>query len=293
MKIKHGRRVLSVGIALLAAMIVEYYVGMAHGFLVPLVALFVMQTASGNLIFQSVLRLLVVMSIIVSVALLSASLPLFYVCMHDALLGAFIGWFANVFIFPRRASDIFRAEMIPLLKACERYSVALIQELLTQTALEPNRDLELALLKSPRWVYTIGFDCGLRPGHQFFLSGVEQLSDLLFSLHHLARHRYDPAFLAIVSVPINHYADKLADFFAGLVTLLALEKATARFSDLQAELKQLEQVFQALVSSTLELIDLNQDEVYFAEWIYGLQDLNQQLFKLAESLRVAIPEISV
>jgi len=50
------------------------------------------------------------------------------------------------------------------------------------------------LLHLPDWVYERGFDHTLQTGYQFFLMKIEEMSDVLFSMHHLVRYSYDKEF---------------------------------------------------------------------------------------------------
>lgn len=285
-KINKFRYLLSLASALLVAIIANHYYASTSVFLIPLTALYVMQTPIGNSFYQGIRHFSLVLILVAIASLLVSSMPFFYLVMHDVVIGASIGIIANLIILPRRADTEFREAVLPLVRECSDYFTMTANYLLQKDVKDPgNAKLENRLLKLPLWVYERGFDSGLQVGYRFFLTRLTLISDVLFAMHHLARHEYDKELLAKIRLPMLQCMDYISQFFAAVVTVLELKELEEKVNDLEKEIDELEKQFHHVVPLSLDLLDMKRDYVYLAEFIYHLKDLRKLLLKLAEALR--------
>lgn len=282
------RYYLSMVIALLCASIASYFVALSSFFIIPLVTLFVMQTSVGNVLYQGVMRLFFILILMLGMLWLSSNQPLFYAFAQDIVFGAVIGIIANILIFPRRVDVEFRAAVIPVVQAYQHYFLALMDELLDGNV-EKEHGTKLAVEKSmlnlPGWVYQRGFDSGLQKGYQFFVTKVESVGDILFSMHHLVRYSYDEHLVAELRSSMAPCIEHIKQFFSFISARMSLHSPVEKLDDFTKELDDLEKNFQQIVPFDLDLIDIRQDYVYFAELIYQLNELRTLLLKLIQALR--------
>lgn len=286
LKINKVRYLLSLLIGLILSFIANYYLATTEVFLIPFVAIFTMQTSVGNSFYQGMQKLLLVLAIIMLASLIIYSLPLFYAMTHDLLIGATIGIMTNLFFLPRKPDKEFREKILPVIKTFNDYFSMVIDQLLQQDSSKFNNTaLENALLTLPDWVYERGFNSALQLGYQFFLIKVEQLSDVLMSMHHLARYEYEKELIAKIRPTLLQYVDNVNQFFRSVMTVLELKKLSEEPSDLENELAELQKQFFTIVPASLELLDMRRDYVYLAAFIYNLRDLRKLLLKMGEALR--------
>src|SRR6185312_1563764 len=209
-KIKAFRLLFSFGITLIIALIATYYMAETEYFLIPLTALYVMQTSVGSSFYQGMVRFVIVVAIIIIAALAVMSMQLFYEAAHDVLIGTVIGIATNLILLPRRPDMEFREKILPVIKTFNNYFTLIIDQLVQHENTEfNNAELENALSRLPDWVYEPGFDTGLRSGYRFFLTKIEQMSDLLFSMHHLVRYSYDKELIAKLRPALLPYVENV------------------------------------------------------------------------------------
>jgi hypothetical protein len=282
------RRILSLLLALLSACVVEYFFSFSHDFLIPITTVFVMLTAVGNLIYQSVRRFIL---IIIFIILLSFILPphhLLYWRVCDVFLGGLIGIIANLLIFPRRADREFQSAIFAVLNAYETYFMAIIKLIFDKNkqSIEVQKcAVEYQLQHLPIWVFERGFDMGLQKGHQYFLMKIYQIAEILFAMQHVSRCTFDDEILNTMQEPLIECARRIQMFFKALSTVFELKKLTEGIDDFDTELFALDNKFQTLLPANLELVDMTREEVYFYEIIYDLNDLRHALIKLGQALR--------
>lgn len=280
------RYMLSLIVALILSLIINYFLAETQVFLIPLMTLFVMQTSIGNAFYQGMQKCLIVLVIIAIASLILYSIQFFYQMVHDALIGSIIGIIANLFLLPRQADTQFREEILPALKIFNEYFSSIIDQLLQQDSRKLNNaSLEKALLKLPDWVYKRGFNNALQAGYCFFLIQLEKMSDVLMSMHHLARYQYDKELIAKIRPTLLQYVDHVNQFFLSVVTVIELKKLSEEPSDLEIEITELQNQLFTIVPASLELLDMRRDYVYLAAFIYDLKDLRKLLLKMGESLR--------
>ena len=282
------RRVISIAVAIIIALIVERYYSLTHLFLIPLTAIIVMLTPVGSYIYFGILRLL---GVVILVGLLTLLLPphaMVYDRLYDVYLGGVIGVVINMLILPRRIDAEFRSAMLPLLKSYEDYFSAIVLFLFEKNnALIEQKKLQIEqqLQQLPTWVYSRGFDVGLKKGHQYFLMKVQHIAEILFAMHHVARVTNDEELLESMREPVDICAQRIRIFFQALITVFELKKLSEGIEDFEVELFELDRKFQAMMPVTLELLDISREDVSFYGFIYSLSDLRKALLRLAQALR--------
>jgi hypothetical protein len=282
------RHALSMLIALLVAFIINFYFSISHEYLIPLAAIIVMLTSVGNLIYQGLKRFLLLIVITIILSVIFASTSHLYARIGDICIGAVIGIVINLGVLPRRSDIEFRAALLPLLKAYSIYVVSIVDLLVQKNKKEIEAqkiNIEFQLQELPTWVYAKGFDSGLKKGHQYFLMKTYQVSEILFSMHNIARNNFDNNIIKKVREPLQECAQCAHKFFNALQTVFELKRLTHGVDDFDSELAKLERKFNSLIPPNMELLDLPNQLVNFYEFIYALKDLRNALIKLGQALR--------
>jgi len=205
---------------------------------------------------------------------------------HDASLGAAIGILANLIFFPEKPDRRFREEMVPVIKTLNAYFSQLIDPLLQHDEnTSTNKTLENALLNAPNWVYERGFTSALQTGYRFFLSNVEQMADVLFSLHQLTRHPFDKELIAKIRPALLNVVDSINQFFEAGVRVLQLKKISDEPNDLENRMAELQKQLFTIVPPDLDLLDMREDTIKLTALFYQLEALQVLLLKMGEAFR--------
>lgn len=279
------RYLLSALIAVIAAFFLARHFDFPNTWLVVLVTLYVMQTTIGSALYQGAKKSLQVLFIVGLAAAVLHSADFFYLSAREVLLGASVGVLANLFVWPRKADVEFRQAAANVIKVYQSYFLKTFDALTQRAPLVSNAEMENILIQLPGWVHETGFDVGLQAGYQFFLVKLEQVADVLFSLHYLARHQFDTEFLSTLEQPLEKCQQQFNKFFSAMLQVLQLKKLTTEVSEFSKDIAELEKQFYQIAPPSLELLDIQPDYIYFAELIYCLRDLHKHLVKLGEALR--------
>lgn len=280
------RSLLRLSSAFIVAVIINYYFAVTPYYLLPLTTLYVMQTAIGNAFYHGMRRASLLVILAAVSALFVVSLPFFYRLLHDISLGALIGISTQLLLLPRQPEQAFREALVPLLQNYQNYFSGLLQQIRQKNLSGlKNELLEQQLLQWPVWVHERGFKRNLQPGYQFFLMKLEQMSEILFALHHLTRLAWVTEYGEVLASSLQQCEESVQQFFAGLIMLIKLENLTNPLPDLESVVTALEKETYSIVPAHLELLDLRRDYIYLAEWNYCVKDFCKLLLKLAEALR--------
>ncbi len=253
--------------------------------LIALSALYVMQTSIGNALYQGMKKCLQLIVLVLLATWFAHSATFLSITLQNVLIGTAIGIAANLFIFPRKADIEFRQALLPILWVYQNYLKNILECIQKKSALQNNAALEKSILAFPDWVTKRGFDVGLQKGYQFFFIKVEQVAEVLFTLHYLARHAFESDLLEVTEETLQKCAAQIDGFFAALRQALALQPLTHEVRPFEEEINALEKQFYLLAPNSIELLDLREDYIYFAEFIYCLRDLDRYLTKMGEALR--------
>lgn len=175
-----------------------------------------------------------------------------------------------------------------MLGAYHQYFLSVIHLLLkhdSEETIEKRKIVERVFRKLPDWFYDIRFDIAIHVGRRYFIIKLDQLGEVLFSIHHLARSSFEDDFLEKMTAPILGCANKVSLFFAALITVLERKELKEGVDDFSEEIEQLEKNFHEILLSKNEFLDTSKDYVYFAEFICELKELRAILLRLAEALR--------
>jgi hypothetical protein len=285
------RRVISTVIAVIIAMVVDQYYSMSHIWIVPLITLFIMWI-TVRVSFRQVLQRTLMACFILCLISLIFTMPFNH--MHDVVLGGLVAVLANLLIFPRRPDIEFRQAVISVLNAYSEYLRAITDLLFRKPladlqALEKKISVEKLLQARqaffPDWVYDTGFNPLLQEGHRHFLVKVEQLGQVLFALHQIARHPIEPFLLDEFSDTVQHFVGEVQATLRLFVVRLALQKTPDALDDFGDDITILEETYRKVIRVPLEALDMSSDYIDIAALIYDLKDMHKILLKLAEALR--------
>ncbi len=292
------KRALSVSVAVFLAVIIDHYYSVLHEYWVPLATFLVMQSFRRSNLRMLLLRFLFVTLFFFAGSslfdLLHGSSSEFYGRIHDVVLGGVIAVLCSLVIFPQRADTDFREGVVPVLQAYQNYLTAIICLLFNPeragSEAESNKiQVEKALQSDqtffPDWVYEAGFSLALQSGHRHFLVRVEQLGQVLFKMHAVARHAIDKQLLDELKDAVLQSVEVIHKNISAIIAVLNLKKPENPTSDLQDEMSVLENAFKKAVPLPLELLDMSQDNVHVAALVYDLKDLQKILLKLSEALK--------
>jgi len=242
--------------------------------------------------YTTSLSLSMIAAITLLIAMLSPyiSYHLLSLRLYNVILGTIIGLVIGLLVFPERADILFRKEIASTLTVFSQYLTTTIELLYkkkgAETRLQQQRFLiENALTTYPGWVYHSGFDVALRQGYRHFLIRTEQIEQILFVMHGIARHNFQKNVLTELQNPLLQCIDQLQLLIAALITVLNLKKLETAVDDMEDTLHELEQALKKVVPNDLELLDLSKDYILLVEFIYSLKDFRITLLKLAEALR--------
>lgn len=214
------------------------------------------------------------------------------VFLKDMAIGSAIGITSTLLIFGDKPDIEFPLRVVPLLMAAKNYFAHLIDFLLNpqQREVSSSRELIEALwsnrdLNFPIWVFEPGFNPMLRAGHHYFVVHLGQVTEILFALHHLARHRFEAALIDNLRSPLTKYVENTLELFANIAQLLEGKELTESRTNFIEDMTSLEESFKAQVDISLELLGISKDYVYLAALMRYLKDLRGQLLQLAFTLR--------
>jgi hypothetical protein len=179
-------------------------------------------------------------------------------------------------------------KIIPMLEAYKNYFLSIIDLLLRREMSDcavQRKIAEIAFQALPNWYYPTRVKIPFEVGRRFFLVKIDQLGEILFSMHHLAHYSFDSFLLEQISEPLLIFSNKVKQFIDAIITVLNLKDLSEQVGDMAQSIARLEQQFRTVVPYTTELLDVSKDAVYFAEFIFELKELRFILLKLAEALR--------
>lgn len=235
-------------------------------------------------------------ALVVLIALLTPfhSFHLLSLRLYNVILGAMIALVCHLVIFPIRPAVEFRKGIIPVLSAFSDYLTAIVElpfqkNHAAATAYEKKIAVEKVLQLHhtffPAWVYEPGFNPQLSKGYRYFLVKTVQTAHILFALHAIAATPMDAALLEKIKIPLQDYAEHCRALIAAILTKLHLKPITHPISDFAEEMTALETEFQKAIPLPLELLDISEEYLDLAAFVYDLKDLRENLLQLVESLR--------
>lgn len=282
------RHICRIIIALSVAFIVNQYYSFSSQWWLPLATFFVMLTYTGSAIYQGILWYVCFLIVIWIVSYLFGATELIQVRSYDVTLGALIGIMTNVLIFPDRVDVSFRQSVSFIMKYYISYLRAIVHLLLTQQQQAAETEkilLEKALQRLPTWVYETGFDFTLQKGYRYFVMKISEVSEILFSIHHLARYPFPNELLEVIKIPLLESLKKIEQFFESLIQVLNLKNVIGETFDFYQDIEMMESHFKKKVPLNLDIIDVSKEYVYLIEFIYNMRELHAILIKMAEALR--------
>jgi hypothetical protein len=245
----------------------------------------------ANKLNRSQVNIPLMIGIIVLVAMIIPfpSFNLLKLRIIDVVTGGVLGLLGSLLIFPVRADVEFRREAVPLLNAVSDYLSAIIYYLydhsLEKELTNKKINLEEAWENFPDWVYETGFTSVLQQGHRHFLVRIEEIRQILFTLNHLARYEYDQELLKKFRGSMQSYEAQMKKVIQHIITVLRSGKPTETVEDLSDTFEKIEKKFRTLMPYSLEILEINPDYVYLANFIFELKQLGEMIMILTGTLR--------
>ena len=214
--------------------------------------------------------------------------------LHDVSLGALVSFFVGMLFFRPRPDVDFRQGVIPIVKAYSNYLSTIMNLLLKQDNIETDVQaakilveelLSKTQLSFPEWVYHSSFVPSLQQGHRHFLMKIEQLGQVLFAMHYVARNSIDPLLLNELASSLKSCSEDAKIAMQDLAARLDFKTKDDNFTIFYDDLIALENHFNKIVSLPLALLDVSKDYIYVSAFIYDFKDLYKILVTLAEAIR--------
>ena len=136
------------------------------------------------------LLLMTVLIVFVTLLVPDTSHHIIHDQIYNIILGSIVGLIVGVIFFPWRVALEFRKSTALILNVLANYFIAIVDLLLKKANAENNCQKNKYIVENvfqlfPAWVYEEGFNPELRVGYRHFLVRIEQLSQILFSMHYL------------------------------------------------------------------------------------------------------------
>src|SRR3990167_1288937 len=270
------------------AIIINHYLLLTNLYWLLLPAILVSLPTRGSQLRKGFIFLIILLAIVIAVQ--------FFVPISlqdraiDIMLGVTIGIWSQ-FIWPINLAKEFRADILPILQAMIHYLEAMITDFSHDThaknIFEKKVTLEKLLTKRkiyPEWIFSSGFNPGLRAGFRFFLIRLDQVIELLlilnYQLHRQRKHDIDPPVLDFIikSLHIN------VEILLMLVKYFKHNQINNTQSDYASDIAALEKSFWQMLPGNLELLDLAEEFLVLAALIRNVKDTRGCLLKLANAL---------
>lgn len=217
----------------------------------------------------------------------------------DCVLGCLIGYTCALMLGRRNINADFRAGIVPVFKILKSYSSLLSNEFCNST-LDRNKaatkqfELMVSLTANksqyPEYIYSLGFNPGVRSGLRFFLINLEQIIESFFSM----------AYLSAFKININKYAfDRTINYLDDLLltamdnNVLLLDVLINYFeknsltnleSDFTRDLTDLDNAVRNQLPLHVTLWDISSDYIVMTSFIRNIRDIRLTLMQLIISL---------
>lgn len=280
------RQILRIACGICLAFIIQSFSKTPEFYWMIFATILVMITKRGNAFYQGLIHFFIFI-IVVSIGTVIFQHGMFYTRAEAIVIGAIIGIATNLIILPDHFDAEFREIVMSLLDIYDEYFQHIVlcmldgnKHLIEKTQVR----LEKGLLTLPTYIYDPGFDITMRKGHQYFSSRMVQLSEILFSLRHVACHLYDQNIINSARQPLTECAVKVHSFFIALNTVLDLKQLPGKVDDFYSEIAKIEDEFNHIIPLKLESIDLEKQFVFFAMLLRDLKEFHDNLLLLAKTL---------
>lgn len=213
--------------------------------------------------------------------------------VNDIGIGGAIGILTHLFIFPVRTDVEFRNSVMPFLTLYPRYLSSISDYILKKSGAEQQALLEKIRLEkmlqtqAPDWVYQAGLSLTLQPGHRHFLIMIERMSEILFSLHHIARHNFPAEIVQAFEKPLSQFVSEANAILMAMSAVFCMNKLDQAVSDLGEEWASIERTIRDLIPPTFEITDHEPNYFLLITLLENLKDLRQTLINLGNSLQTA------
>lgn len=280
--------VVRVSAAVLLAFLVSYYFSVNMRYWLVLSA-FLTSIAPITVPLRE--RIIVWLGLLLA-AVFSSLLP--FIIIHDSFLGCLIGGAIgivfSIIIFPERFVEAFSRGILPSLRAMDKN----LQEL-QNVFISSLDDLSAKIMKLqrvclvqttsyPEWVFSAGFNPGLRAGARFFLIKLEQAQEILCALNYLSLRDLQIELIRDEMALFSQSLQGSHELLNALIEYFQYQRFPILQQDFTGDISELENILQKKIPPKLELLELAPEYLALTAFMRELKDLRQVLLQLIAAL---------
>lgn len=288
MNVHQKKQLIRILCALCLAIVIQYFFKTQEFYWMAATTIIVMLTRRGNALYQGLIHFFILITVVgIATAIFQNHLVL-YDRAEAIVVGAIIGIAVNLIILPDHFDAEFREIVMSLLDTYDEYFQHIVLCMLDQNrqlAEKTQIKVEKGLLTLPSFILDPSFDIAMRKGHQYFTSRMVQLSEILFSLHHVACYPYDQNLIDSIRQPLEECSIKIHAFVIALKTVLDLKQLPGKVDDFYGEISKIAEEFKHAIPLELEALDLEKQFIFFGIFLRNLKEFHDNLLLLAKTLR--------
>ena len=292
-----ARRLLRFCFGIYLSVVCAYFFSKTNMFLLPLSAFIVMSVPLGAPFRRYLINLLVFLLFVVLLTVVWSvlhegwlfSVMILYDRVFDIVFGGAIGILVSFFVFPDSLEFIFRQNISSLLVQNSVFFETVMKAHLSfpkKEAISMISFLHAQVKWIPSWTYQPGFNPGLSKNYRKITSFLNQMNDILFSLHALLLEREEilPDHLA---EPIKTYFSRTKELFLFLSAQIKRNKIDAiqsNASNFVDDIHLLDRYLKETMTQNTELLSLLPVNVQLVRFLNDLKALRKLLIDFVESV---------
>jgi len=214
-------------------------------------------------------------------------------------MGGLIGFVATVTFLKFDAAKTFKKDMVPIIDCMINYVEEFANQLAESTAFPiKTATMKLQMMDKecrgyPEWIYTPGFNPGLRSGMRFFLIHMERISEILFSLEFLLKQPVAMERWQEIGPYFIHALQGNKNLLLTLSRGLQNKNENDIKENFTQDIADLEAGLQRAVPSSLELVDLDPSNLILIAMGREIKDMRNILLQLVLILQKATQEATI
>lgn len=208
-------------------------------------------------------------------------------CMAGGLIGIII----SLLLAKINVAKEFKQGVAPLMKSICEYAHSLRvvagEKKFSQDRSKKNlieKELSACRDRYPEWIFDTGFNPVLRVGYRYFLIKLDHVVESLFSLSILFTQKISAEMIEQIKDPINKTLRsnvEILEVMSNFLNNKPLPTDAANYTD---DITELDAAAAAILPQSIELLDINNDNLIVSAIIKDLKDLRQLLIQLIAAL---------
>lgn len=239
--------------------------------------------------------------LLVPFSLLLASLSPFntvdvikFTCLN-ILIGGLLGIVFNKLYFKFDAASIFKSEIIPLIECLAKCTEMLANDFVENKMfpINPASSIMNVLIAnqcthSPEWIYSPGFNPGLRSGMRFFIIHLERISEILYSLDGLVKSSAAEQQWRPLALLLSNALQRNKDLLRTLIVYFQNQTPVHMSENYTSDMVELENHLHQVLPKELALMDIDPSHLVLAAVVREVKDMRSILLQLALITQKAI-----